>query len=188
MAANTNLFADKETNNWFKACIGLNVTKQGLTNFLCTELQKLHTVVGSSCGKCPIEQLIPCPTNPYCNKKKRTNCPFHKSQKPQLCPTCDNVKQKIILQHRYGAPSWKNTHAEKWTSDYWEIGKCYLPTDGYSSISSVQESDFNGVISIILNCLHFQTCLSTLCLSPPPPDKQCPLEKVIQSTSKVFEQ
>ncbi|KAH3844242.1 hypothetical protein DPMN_086498 [Dreissena polymorpha] len=44
----------------------------------------------------------------------------------------------------------------------------------------MQESDFNGVINIMLNCLHFQTCLSPLCLSPPPPDKKCPLEKVRQ--------
>ncbi|XP_052250621.1 uncharacterized protein LOC127857915 isoform X2 [Dreissena polymorpha] len=180
MAANTHLIGDKETNNWFKACIGLNVTKEGLTNFLCAELQKVHTVVGRSCGNCPIENLIQCPTNPYCNKRKRNYCPFHKSQKPQPCPICDNVKHNIILQHRYGGPSWRNTRAEKWALNYWEIGKCYLPPDGYSSISSVQESDFNGVISIMLNCLHFQTCLSPLCLSPPPPDKQCPLEKVRQ--------
>ncbi|KAH3800467.1 hypothetical protein DPMN_154100 [Dreissena polymorpha] len=32
----------------------------------------------------------------------------------------------------------------------------------------------------MLNCLHFQTCLSPLCLFPSPPDKQCPLEKVRQ--------
>ncbi|KAH3691901.1 hypothetical protein DPMN_192443, partial [Dreissena polymorpha] len=180
MAANTHLIGDKETNNWFKACIGLNFTKEGLTNFLCAELQKVHTVVGRSCGNCPIENLIQCPTNPYCNKRKRNYLPFHKSQKPQPCPICDNVKQNIILQHRYGGPSWRNTRAEKWALNYWEIGKCYLPPDGYSSISSVQESDFNGVISIMLNCLLFQTCLSPLCLSPPPPDKQCLLEKVRQ--------
>ncbi|XP_052250626.1 uncharacterized protein LOC127857916 isoform X2 [Dreissena polymorpha] len=180
MAANTHLIGDKETNNWFKACIGLNVTKEGLTNFLCAELQKVHTVVGRSCGNCPIGNLIQCPTNPYCNKRKRNYCPFHKSQKPQPCPICDNVKHNIMLQHRYGGPSWRNTRAEKWALNYWEIGKCYLPPDGYSSISSVQESDCNGVISIMLNCLHFQTCLSPLCLSPPPPDKQCPLEKVRQ--------
>ncbi|XP_052267291.1 uncharacterized protein LOC127869057 isoform X2 [Dreissena polymorpha] len=178
MAANTHLIGDKETNNWFKACIGLNVTKEGLTNFLCTELQKVHTVFGISCGNCPIENLIQCPTYPYCNKRKRNYCPFHKSQKPQPCNICDNVKHNIILHHRYGEPSWRNTRAEKWALNYWEIGKCYLPPDGYSSISSVQESDFNGVISIMLNCLHFQTCLSPLCLSPPPPDKQCPLEKI----------
>ncbi|KAH3861050.1 uncharacterized protein LOC127865851 [Dreissena polymorpha] len=32
----------------------------------------------------------------------------------------------------------------------------------------------------MLNCTNFQTCVSTACLSPPPPDKQCPLEKVRQ--------
>ncbi|KAH3799053.1 hypothetical protein DPMN_152656 [Dreissena polymorpha] len=180
MAAYTNLLGDKETINWFKACIGLNITKEGLTNFLCTELQKLHAVVGRSCGNCPIEKLIQCPTNPYCNKSKRNYCPFHKSQKPQPCAICDNVKHNIILQHRYGGPSWRNTCAEKWALNYWEIGKCYLPPDGYSSISSVQESDLNGVISIMLNCRHFQTCLSSSWVSPPPPDKQCPLEKVRQ--------
>ncbi|KAH3824608.1 hypothetical protein DPMN_126445 [Dreissena polymorpha] len=180
MATNTKLFTDKETNNCIKASIALYVTKQGLTNFLDTQLQNVHSIVGRSCGNCTIEKLIPCPTNPYCYKRKRNKCPFHKSQKPQPCPTCDNVKQNIILLHRYGGPSLKNTRAEKWAHDYWEIGKCYLPPDGYSSVSSVQESDFNGVISIMLNCRHFQTCLSSSCLSPPPPDKKCPLEKVRQ--------
>ncbi|KAH3801168.1 hypothetical protein DPMN_154815 [Dreissena polymorpha] len=180
MATITNLFTDKETNNWFKASIALIVTKQGLTNFLDTQLQNVHAIVGRSCGNCTIEKLIPCPTNPYCNKRKPNKCPFHKSQIPQPCPTCDNVKKNIISQHRYRGPSLKNTRSEKWAHDYWEIGKCYLPPDGYSSVTSVQESDFNGVISIMLNCLHFQTRLSSSCLSPPPPDKKCPLEKVRQ--------
>ncbi|XP_052259412.1 uncharacterized protein LOC127863792 [Dreissena polymorpha] len=180
MAAKNNVFTDKETINWFNASKALNVAKQGLTNFLDTQLQNVHAAVGRSCGNCPIEKLIPCPTNPYCNKKKRNYCPFHKSQKPQPCPTSDHVKQNIILQHRYHGPSWRNTRAENWAQDYWEIGKCFLPPDGYSHVCSVQESDFNGVISIMLNCLYFQTCLSLSCLSPPPPDKQCPLEKVRQ--------
>ncbi|KAH3798883.1 hypothetical protein DPMN_152486, partial [Dreissena polymorpha] len=62
MAANTNLLGDKETNNWFKACIGLNITKEGLTNFLCTELQK--TCLSSSWvlppppdKQCPLEKV-----------------------------------------------------------------------------------------------------------------------------------
>ncbi|KAH3831125.1 hypothetical protein DPMN_104387, partial [Dreissena polymorpha] len=180
MASNTNLFTDKETTNWFKAALALNVAKQGLTNFLDKQLQNVHAVVGRGCGNCPIEKLISCPTKPYCKKAKRNYCSFHKSQKPQPCSTCDNVKQNIISQHRYSGPSWRNTRAENWAHDYWEIGKCFLPPDGYSSVCSVHESDFNGVISIFLNCLHFQTCLSSSCLSPPPPDKQCPLEKVRQ--------
>ncbi|KAH3799180.1 hypothetical protein DPMN_152786 [Dreissena polymorpha] len=141
MAANTDLFTDKEAINWFKACIALNITKDGLTNFLNSELQKVHSAVGTSCGKCCIENLIPCPTLKYCNNRNGNDCLFHKSHKPQPCKTCDKVKHNIILQHRYGGPSWRNTHAENWTQKYWEIGKFFLPPDGYSSVLSVQESD-----------------------------------------------
>ncbi|KAH3800489.1 hypothetical protein DPMN_154122 [Dreissena polymorpha] len=185
MACNTNIFTEKETNNWFKASIALNVKKDGLANFLNTQLQNVHAVVGKGCGNCPIEKLIPCPTNPYCHKRNRRYCPFHKSQKPQQCHTCDKVKKNIILQHRYSVPSWRNTRAENWAQDYWEIGKCFLPPDKYNSVSSVLESDFNGVICIMLNCLHFQACLSSSCLSTPPPNNQCQLEKVRQTCRDV---
>ncbi|XP_052285450.1 uncharacterized protein LOC127881542 isoform X12 [Dreissena polymorpha] len=180
MAPDTNIFTDKQTNNWFKACIALNLTKDGLTDLVVTELLNVQTKVGRSCGQCFIQNLIPCPTQDVCKKRKGNNCSFHNSLQPKSCQTCDKVKQNITLLHRFKGPSWANTKAELWATDPWEIGKCYLPRDGYSSVSSVQESDFNGVVSIVLNCTHFQTCLSAACLSPPPPDKQCPLEKVRQ--------
>ncbi|KAH3870973.1 hypothetical protein DPMN_034167 [Dreissena polymorpha] len=72
MAADTNIFTDKQTNNWFKACISLNLTKDGLTDFVVTELLNVQTIVGRT---------------------------------------------------------------ELWATDPWEIGKCYLPRDGYSSHS-----------------------------------------------------
>ena len=179
MAADTNIFTDKQTNNWFKACIALNLTKDGLTDFVVTELLNVQTIVGRSCGQCFIQNLIPCPTQDVCKKRKRNNCSFHNSLQYKSCQTCDKVKQNITSLHRFNRPSWANTKAERWAMDPWEIGKCYLPRDGYISVSSVQASDFNGVISIMLNCTHFQNCVSPACLSPPPPDKQCPLEKVI---------
>ncbi|KAH3728813.1 hypothetical protein DPMN_054775 [Dreissena polymorpha] len=179
MAADTNIFNDKNTNNWFKACISLNFTKEGLTDFVLKELHNVQTLVGRSCGQCFIQNLIPCPTQDVCTKRKRNNCSFHNSQQPTSCQTGHKVKQNITLLHRFNGPSWANTKAERWAMDPWEIGKCYLPRDGYSSVSSVKESDFNGVVSIVLNCTHFQTCISAACLSPPPPYKQCPLEKVI---------
>ncbi|KAH3782859.1 hypothetical protein DPMN_160779 [Dreissena polymorpha] len=179
MAATTNIFTEKQTNNWFKACIALNVTKKGLTNFVVYELQNVQNAVGTSCGQCSIENLIPCPTQGLCKKRKRHMCTFHNSQIPKSCKTCDQVKQNIKDLHRFG-PSWRNTKVEQWATNPWAIGKCYLPPDGYSNVSSVQESDFNGVISIVLNCKHFETCLSPACLSPPPPDKQCLLEKIRQ--------
>ncbi|KAH3770511.1 hypothetical protein DPMN_171798 [Dreissena polymorpha] len=180
MAADTNIFTDKQTNNWFKACIALNLTKDGLTDFVVTELLNVQTKVGRSCGQCFIQNLILCPTHYVCKKRKGNNCSFHNSQQPKSCQTCDKVKQDITLLHRFIRPSWENTKAELWARNPWEIGKCYLPPDGYSSVSSVQESDFNGVVSVVLNCKHFETCLSVACLSPPPPDKKCPLEKVRQ--------
>ncbi|XP_052219511.1 uncharacterized protein LOC127836904 isoform X2 [Dreissena polymorpha] len=180
MASDTNIFTEKHTNNWFKACIALNFTKEGLTDFVLTELHNVQTLVGRCCGQCFIQNLIPCPTQDVCKKRKRNNCSFHNSLQPTSCQTCHKVKQNITLLHRFNGSSWANTKAERWAMDPWEIGKCYLPRDGYSSVSSVQESDFNGVVSIVLNCTHFQTCLSAACLSPPPPDKQCPLEKVRQ--------
>ncbi|KAH3777844.1 hypothetical protein DPMN_179292 [Dreissena polymorpha] len=146
MAATANIFKDKEINNWFKACIGLNVTKEGLTNFVEMTIKKVHAAIGSSCGQCDIKQ----------------------------------VKLGIISYHRFKGPSWKNTNAQGWKSNWWDIAKCYLPPKGYAYVSSVQESDFNAVINIILNCTDFKNYLSPSWLSPPPPDWQCPLEKVRQ--------
>ncbi|XP_052221835.1 uncharacterized protein LOC127838251 isoform X2 [Dreissena polymorpha] len=178
MAANTNIFSDKETNNWFKMCVALNITKEGLANFVENTIKKVHAPLGSSCGLCSIEQLMPCPTQGLCNKRKRNICSFHKSHLPQPCQRCDTVKHGIISYHRFSGPSWKNIKAQGWKTDWWEIAKCYLPPQGYADVSSVQESDFNAVINIILNCTDFQKYLSSSWLSPPPPDPQCPLEKL----------
>ncbi|KAH3824868.1 hypothetical protein DPMN_126722 [Dreissena polymorpha] len=179
MAASTNIFTEKETNNWFKVCLALNCTKEGLTNFIEKELQRVHAAVGGSCGNCSIENLMSCPTPGLCNNRKRNNCRFHQTKVFQQCQICDQVKQKIISFHRFYNPSWRNTKAERWATEPWEIGKCYLPPDGYKGVSVVQESDLNGILSLMLNCTHFETCLSAS-LSPKPPDPQCPLEKVRQ--------
>ncbi|XP_052222394.1 uncharacterized protein LOC127838604 isoform X2 [Dreissena polymorpha] len=171
---------DKEINNWFKACIAINITKVGLTNFVKTEMQKVHVSVGKSCGICSIENVMSCPTSGLCKKKKGIKCTFHQTKSYRQCHTCEQVKQKITSLHRFQGPSWKNTKPELWISDEWEIAKCFLPPDGYNHVMCIQKSDFNGVISVILNCKYFETCLSSTCLSPPPPDKECFLEQVRQ--------
>ncbi|KAH3857190.1 hypothetical protein DPMN_099793 [Dreissena polymorpha] len=142
MPANTGtkIFADKETNNWFKAFIALNVTKEGLTNFVENTMKKVHAALG----------------------------------------TCSSYEKAIISLHRFSGPSWKNTKRHDWKSNWWEIAKCFLPPQGYANVSSVQESDFNAVINIILNCTDFKNYLSSSWLSPPPPGPLCPLEKVRQ--------
>lgn len=76
----------------------------------------------------------------------------------------------IEQEHRFHGPSWKNTDASGWCVDSWQIAKCFMPPDGYLNVHIPQETDFNGLISIILNCKRF--------------DKHLPC---LQSQTNVFE-
>ncbi|KAH3875448.1 hypothetical protein DPMN_038714 [Dreissena polymorpha] len=99
--------------------------------------------------------------------------------------TCNWFKASIELiitkqgLEKYSNPSWKNTRAELWATNHWEIAKCYLPPDGYTDIASVQGTDFNGVISILLNCTHFDTCFS-FSNAPSSPYPECIVTQVRQ--------
>ncbi|XP_052268811.1 uncharacterized protein LOC127870195 [Dreissena polymorpha] len=182
MAGNLDdMFSNKETCNWFKASIALIITKQGLEKFVDSEIQKLHANVGRACGNCFTENLIKCPTYGVCRNAK--SCSFHNTPGLLPCPCpmniCDQVKQNIASHHRYSNPSWKNTRTELWAANHWEIAKCYLPPDGYIDVASVQDTDFNGVISVILNCTHFDKCFS-FNIAPRFPSPECILTQVRQ--------
>ncbi|XP_052246096.1 uncharacterized protein CXorf38 homolog [Dreissena polymorpha] len=180
MTANTNIFTDKRTNNWFKACIALNVTKEGLAHFVDTEITTVHNAVGRSCGNCCTENLVACPTKGICKNTK--NCIYHtQTKRPRQCPMklCNLAAKSITSQHRYNGPSWFNTKAELWSTDHWQIAKCFFPPDGYINVSSIYETDFNGVISVLLNCKHFETCIS-FTIAPKPPAPECLLTRARQ--------
>ncbi|KAH3868385.1 uncharacterized protein LOC127867759 [Dreissena polymorpha] len=176
-----NLFSDQETCNWFKASVALIITKQGLEKFVDSEIKNFQAVVGTGCGNCSIENVLHCPTGGIC--KPSPKCFFHKTKALQHrpCPSnaCDQVQQNIASQHRYPTPSWKNTKAELWSTNHWEMAKCFLPPDGYIDVSSVQDTDFNGVISIMLNCKWFEQYFS-FNISPSPPASACLLTKARQ--------
>ncbi|KAH3717214.1 uncharacterized protein LOC127856046 [Dreissena polymorpha] len=180
MATNTNIFIDKETNNWFKACIALNVTKEGLTNFVETEIKHVHNSIGRSCGNCCTQNLVGCPTKGIC--KKSRNCNYHtQTKQPRQCPVklCELVAKNVTSLHRYNGPSWFNTKAELWSTDQWQIAKCFFPPDGYINVSSIHDTDFNGVLSVLLNCKHFDSCIS-FTIAPKPPAPECLLTKARQ--------
>ncbi|KAH3788274.1 hypothetical protein DPMN_166409 [Dreissena polymorpha] len=181
MASYTHVFADEETKNWFKAFIALQITKEGLTEFVDKETQKIHSIVGKGCGNCFIENLLKCPTRDICSNQH--NCNFHNAPGKQnrTCPVnvCDQIRINIILQHRFSRPSWKNTDATKWNTHVWEIAKCFLHPDGYLQVTSVQNTDFNGMINIILNCIYFDTSFS-FNISPKHPQLPCILTKARQ--------
>ncbi|KAH3697564.1 hypothetical protein DPMN_085067 [Dreissena polymorpha] len=177
MARLVDVLTEKERTNWLKAWLAIGIAKEGLEHFVDNEIQTIHnriynTVLSSRpsqtspCTKCDTANLLKCPTPGMCNKKggQSVCASMHDTPLKQYrpCPLkiCDKVRDEITKEHRFKHGSWKNTSANKWYSDPWEIAKCFLPPDGYKGTSSVKDTDFNGVVSILLNCKHFESKFS----------------------------
>ncbi|XP_052760731.1 uncharacterized protein LOC128203370 [Mya arenaria] len=174
MASYRQLLKEKEAQNWVKAALALNITKDGLKDFLEDVLTCVHQDIystvrtskglpsGAACAHCFTENVLKCTTPKICTTTK--NCKFHNGPSKQYvpCPVgiCECVRDEIVKHHRFSGPSWKNTNADKWSTIPWEIGKCFLPPDGYKTVPSIKDSDFNGVISVMMNCKDFQNKLS----------------------------
>ncbi|XP_052760975.1 uncharacterized protein LOC128203555 [Mya arenaria] len=174
MASYRELLKEKEAQNWVKAAFALNITKDGLHDFLEDVLTCVHQDIysavrtskglpsGAACAHCFTENVLMCPTRGICTSTR--NCRFHNCPQKLYAPCpngiCEGVRDEIIKHHRFSGPSWKNTNADKWSTIPWEIGKCFLPPDGYKTVSSIKDSDFNGMISVMINCEDFKTKLS----------------------------
>ncbi|XP_052760642.1 uncharacterized protein LOC128203316 [Mya arenaria] len=174
MASYRELLKEKEAQNWVKAALALNITKDGLQDFLEDVLTCVHQDIystvrtskglppGAACAHCFTENVLKCPTRGICTSTR--NCRFHNYPQKLYAPCpngiCEGVRDEIVKHHRFSGPSWKNTNADKWSTIPWEIGKCFLPPDGYKTVSSIKDSDFNGVISVMINCEDFKTKLS----------------------------
>ncbi|XP_052820892.1 uncharacterized protein LOC128246636 [Mya arenaria] len=174
MASYRDSLREEEVQNWIKAALALNITKEGLQIFVEEVLTCVHQDIynnvrtskglpgGATCVQCFTENVLKCSTPKICTSKK--NCKFHYGPLKQYvpCPNgiCEGVRDEIVQHHRFSGPSWKNTNADKWSTIPWEIAKCFLPPDGYKTVSSIKDSDFNGVISVMMNCEDFQNKLS----------------------------
>ncbi|XP_052760103.1 uncharacterized protein LOC128202944 isoform X2 [Mya arenaria] len=174
MTSYKDILREKEAQNWIKAAIALNITKEGLQDIVEDVLTCVHQDIystvrtskglppGAACAFCFTENVLNCPTRGICTSTR--NCRFHNSPQKLYAPCpngiCEGVRDEIVKHHRFSGPSWKNTNADKWCTIPWEIGKCFLPPDGYKTVSSIKDSDFNGVISVMMNCKDFQYKLS----------------------------
>ncbi|XP_052820841.1 uncharacterized protein LOC128246603 [Mya arenaria] len=174
MASYREFLKKKAAQNWIKAALALKITKDGLQDFLEDVLTCVHQDIYSTvrtskglpsraaCAHCFTENVLKCPTRGICTSTR--NCRFHNCPQKLYAPCpngiCEGVRDEIVKHHRFSGPSWKNTNADKWSTIPWEIGKCFLPPDGYKTVSSIKDSDFNGVISIMMNCEDFQNKLS----------------------------
>ncbi|XP_053389102.1 uncharacterized protein LOC128552114 [Mercenaria mercenaria] len=160
--------------NWIKAGLGVLFTKAGIEPFVHDEIEQFQQKclsdicnnnglpAGTTCSSCCTENVVVCPTNRICNAT-RGMCNFHRNSATQYlplgCPNkiCHNFKKEIQNAHRFYGPSYKNTDASQWCSNPWEVAKCFMPPDGYKDATNAAETDFNGIISVILNYEAFQT-------------------------------
>ncbi|XP_052225689.1 uncharacterized protein CXorf38 homolog isoform X11 [Dreissena polymorpha] len=177
MARLGDVFGVQEMTNWLKTWLALNITKDGLHEFVDREVKQFQTGIyhnitstlgvsaNTTCTGCLTANILPCPTQGVCKKRGRKSCKsIHDTPRKQHrpCPLsiCEAVRDHIKNDHRFDGPSWKNTCAEQWACNHWQIGKCFMPPDGYIGVTSIRDTDFNGVISVMLNCIHFDNLMS----------------------------
>lgn len=148
---------DKDFQNWLKANLALNITRDGITDTVKREINTFHghalkDVLSTEqfcnndfCTECTTENVLPCPTRGIC-VLKTGQCSFHNSPNKcfRPCPKsiCDRLRDGIRKCHRFNFPSWKNTNSSQWCTNPWEMAKCYLPPDGYLLASTIADTDF----------------------------------------------
>ena len=166
------IFTNSKFLNWVEAAIAVHFTKKEIEPVVNDEIVRfqqkcLQDILtnnslpsGSTCSNCCTENVVKCPTNRICNAN-RGKCSYHRNvatkYRPSGCPNkiCHNLKSKIDNVHRYYGPSYKNTDATQWCSNPWEIAKCFMPPDGYKDVTTAADTDFNGIISVVLNNKEF---------------------------------
>lgn len=192
MADYRELFRTTESQNWFKCALALQITREGIVDFVENEIVQFHQDVignvqralglpaGSTCSSCITQNVVPCPSKGLCKIGKAGKCLNFHTRSPTGCTKkiCDRIVKGVELEHKYAGPSWKNADAKKWCTSAWEFAKCFCPPDGYTKTSSAKDTDFNGLISIIQNCSRFKKLLS--------PTSDMVLEKVCKNLSFRF--
>lgn len=120
------------------------------------------------CGQCTTHNALPCKSgNGLCHHDKYGNCGFHDKNDPlkasKLCPNdiCNRIVRIIKSRHRFHSPNFKNTDARRWFQNPFEIMKCFIPTDGYQEIETVEDTDCAGLLSVIINCKSFQSLVAS---------------------------
>ena len=176
MMSHKHRLRDPEYKNWILAGLGLLYLKEGIEEYLDTEIRSFHAQlmvkiaadlsISASAVDCSIQAYIKHPMKSIpaydCSahsNKKHTDCPAE-------CPNriCNAIYNEIKQAHRFGRPNgWKNSIANKWTSDPWEIAKCFLSTDGYTNCHSATDVDCSGLLSIFINLKPIGDKLKLVC-------------------------
>ncbi|XP_053378860.1 uncharacterized protein LOC123526246 [Mercenaria mercenaria] len=153
---------------YLKLGLALQITKEGLQGVVETETVEFHCMILQEirrkplCSECRIENVLECPTVGLC---KRKQCPFHSSslKQPRQCPngTCNIFRDRVKEAFRYVAePAWRNTDAQQWSKNAFQLTKCFLPPETYEDVNSIEDVDLYGLIRVILNNKRYDEKIS----------------------------
>ncbi|XP_060554077.1 uncharacterized protein LOC132715108 [Ruditapes philippinarum] len=160
---------------WVKAGLGLGYLKEGLAPFcddigrqqhndIINKIQQTKTPQPNvPCGACQITTLQPdhvrvskgiCPL-----KQDKCNCCFPNNKRP--CPNnvCGAIYDSIIQYHASmpPAPFWKNSDVQQWSTEPWEVCKCFINAPGYKDKTSAVDTDCTGLLHVIINNKYFHS-------------------------------
>lgn len=150
-------FKTNDEKGWWKSWKALCILRDGLCTFVEDTIKSTHTLAINSLpaiSKCAIRGTV-----------QNHSCDNH----------FISAIEKLRSAHYkpFGNKMLKNSDRTKLCSSEWEFAKCFIHADGYRNKTSIQETDLNGIISIVKNCSTFQNYFT---FSLTDPNK--PLEKV----------
>ncbi|XP_045195955.2 uncharacterized protein LOC123551244 [Mercenaria mercenaria] len=163
--------AEGNFQNWLKAYLVISFVKDDIKTCVSEKIslwfEKLLKEISISKGKekeicteCKTQNVLHCSTKHVCVMDKTMQCQFHNSaeKKYKPCPKgiCKRIKDNIKAFHASKIPSWTNTRAERWCQNPWEIAKCFMPPNAYLNADSVDETDLNGILSVVINHKEFR--------------------------------
>ncbi|XP_060560071.1 uncharacterized protein LOC132720100 [Ruditapes philippinarum] len=160
---------------WIKAGLGLGYLTKGLAPFcddigkqqhkyIINQIQQTKTPQPNiPCSACQITTLQPnhvrvskgiCPLN-----QDKCNCCFPSNKRP--CPNniCGAIYDSIIQYHASipPAPFWKNSVVQQWSTEPWEVCKCFINAPGYKDKTSAVDTDCTGLLHVIINNKYFHS-------------------------------
>lgn len=153
-------FKTKENQNWAKCSFAIQIARLGLLELCKCKIRQFHLNIISKLPPGAIKVCINCSESdiiPYSQPGHRCRVGQCKCPSKQ-CPlsVCDILKTEIEREHRYNQISWKNTNIGEWFNSSWEVAKCFFPLKGYKTKKTAEETDFNGIISLIMNNKIFE--------------------------------
>lgn len=177
MANYKDIFKTTGTQNWFRCALSIEKAKRIIADFVKVEIDKFQITIlenvlksqiispESKCKSCTTQSVLSCAVTDKCETASNGSCSFHSVESTDCQNhSCKRIAKTIKELHINNTPSWKNTDASRWSESSFEIGKCYCPP-GYSNIQSAYDTDLTGLLSIIQNCKHFDSLVSSSFLS-----------------------